>query len=132
MHADCKYPRFNEFDFQMRTLLGDITGASFADWPFTYDELEPYYAAAERLVGVQGKAGANPFESRRSGEFPMPPGPAMYGANVIADGAASSATRRSRIPRRSPRATIAAGRRATTAASAAASVARPMPSPHLR
>ena len=86
VHADCKYPRFNEFDFQMRTLLGDIPKASFADWPFTYDELEPYYAAVERLVGVQGKAGANPFESRRSGEFPMPPGPAMYGANVMADG----------------------------------------------
>jgi choline dehydrogenase-like flavoprotein len=86
VHADCKYPRFNDFDFQMRTLLGDITGASFADWPFSYDELEPYYAATERIVGVQGKAGANPFESPRSGEFPMPPGPAMYGANVMADG----------------------------------------------
>lgn len=44
------------------------------------------YAAAERLVGVQGQAGANPFESRRTGDFPMPPGAAMYGANVLADG----------------------------------------------
>ena len=87
VHADMKFPRYNDFDFEMGTLLGPIAGASFADWPFTYDELEPYYAAAERLVGVQGKAGANPFESQRSGDYPMPPGPQMYASVVMADGA---------------------------------------------
>ncbi|HYC21939.1 MAG TPA: GMC family oxidoreductase [Candidatus Bathyarchaeia archaeon] len=88
VHADCKYPRYDDFDFQIATAMGQIPpGTNFADWPFTYDEIEPFYAAAERIVGVQGLAGANPFESPRSGPFPMPPGPPMYGATVLADGA---------------------------------------------
>ena len=73
-HADLKMPRFIPTDFQLGTLLGDIAGASFADWPVQYDALEPFYAYAEKIVGVQGKAGANPFEGPRSAEFPMPPG----------------------------------------------------------
>ena len=87
VHADMKTPRFQEFDFQLGTLLGDVPDASFADWPLTYDELEPFYAAAERLIGVQGEAGADPFASPRSGPYPLPPGPPMYVASVLAEGA---------------------------------------------
>ncbi|HEU0164460.1 MAG TPA: GMC family oxidoreductase, partial [Thermomicrobiales bacterium] len=43
------------------------------DWPITYDELEPYYDKVEYLIGVSGKGGANPFESPRSRDFPLPP-----------------------------------------------------------
>ncbi len=53
-----------------------------ADWPLHYDELEPYYAAAERAIGVAGQAGANPFAAWRSGPYPMPPGAPMYGATL--------------------------------------------------
>lgn len=87
VHADMKTPRFAAFDFQLGTLLGDVPGASFADWPLTYDELEPFYAAAERLIGVQGLAGADPFAEPRSGPYPMPPGPPMYVANLLSEGA---------------------------------------------
>lgn len=87
VHADMKTPRFQEFDFRMGSELGDVPGASFVDWPFDYAELEPYYAAAERLIGVQGQAGADPFEAPRSGPYPMPPGPPMFVANLLADGA---------------------------------------------
>src|SRR5215212_7272820 len=40
-------PRFTPDDFRLRTIAGDLPGASLADWPITYDELEPYYAQVE-------------------------------------------------------------------------------------
>jgi gluconate 2-dehydrogenase alpha chain len=79
-HADGKLPRFRAVDFAMASELGPIEGADIVDWPFGYNDLEPYYTAAERLVGVAGLAGANPFEEWRSGPYPMPPGADMYGA----------------------------------------------------
>ena len=82
-------PRFQPTDFQFGTLL-DIPGTSFADWPVQYDELEPYYAWGERLCGVQGMAGANPFEGPRSSDYPMPPGAAMYGSTIVGQGLAAS------------------------------------------
>ena len=42
-------------------------------WPISYDDLEPYYADAERLYLVHGKAGEDHTEPSRSGEFPHPP-----------------------------------------------------------
>jgi choline dehydrogenase-like flavoprotein len=82
VHADGKLPRFREDDFRMLSELGPVEGANVADWPLTYEDLEPYYAAAERLIGVAGLAGANPFAAWRSGPYPMPPGPPMYGSLV--------------------------------------------------
>jgi choline dehydrogenase-like flavoprotein len=79
-HADGKVPRFREEDFSLLSTHGPVDGADVADWPLTYDDLEPFYAEAERSVGVAGEAGANPFAAWRSGPYPMPPGPPMYGA----------------------------------------------------
>jgi choline dehydrogenase-like flavoprotein len=86
VHADLKMPRFTVDDFHLGTLLGAVSGASFADWPVDYDMLEPFYAWGEKLLGVQGVVGANPFESKRSGPFPMPPGNVMYAATKFIDG----------------------------------------------
>ncbi len=44
----------------------------FARWPFDYHELEPFYTGAERLLGVHGAAGADPFDPPRSGPYPFP------------------------------------------------------------
>lgn len=82
VHADGKLPRFREDDFRVLSELGPVEGASVIDWPFGYDELEPYYAEAERAVGVAGDADANPFAAWRSGPYPMPPGAPMYCALV--------------------------------------------------
>jgi choline dehydrogenase-like flavoprotein len=87
VHADGKVPRFREVDFRPVSEYGPIDGAALVDWPVTYDELEPFYAEAERSVGVAGDADANPFASWRSGPYPMPPGAPMYGA-VISGAAA--------------------------------------------
>jgi choline dehydrogenase-like flavoprotein len=81
-HADGKVPRFRQEDFRMLSTLGPVDEAAMADWPLTYDDLEPSYAEAERLVGVAGEAGANPFAAWRSGPYPMPPGAPMYGALI--------------------------------------------------
>jgi len=86
VHADLKMPRFAPTDFQLGTLLGSIPNATFADWPVQYDELEPFYAWGERLLGVQGTMGANPFEGPRSSGYPMPPGNPMYGGLVVKKG----------------------------------------------
>jgi len=83
-HADGKVPRFQELDFRLLSELGPLPGADVRDWPIGYDELEPYYAEAERAIGVAGTAGANPFASWRSGPYPMPPGAPMYMATLSA------------------------------------------------
>ena len=41
-------------------------------WPISYDELEPYYAQAEKLYHVHGTKGEDPTEPWRSDDFPHP------------------------------------------------------------
>ena len=57
-------------------------GSTIEDWPFGYDELEPFYDIVERAVGVSGQAGnvngviderGNIFEGPRARPYPMPP-----------------------------------------------------------
>lgn len=60
--------RFRESDFVETELPGGISPA----WPFSYSELEPYYAAAENILNVRGEAGSDPFEPPRSGAYPLP------------------------------------------------------------
>lgn len=97
VHADGKLPRFREVDFALRSELGGVDGADIVDWPLTYAELEPYYAQAERLIGVAGEE-TNPFAAWRSGPFPMPPGADMYGATL----SAAAAERHGLHPYRAP------------------------------
>jgi choline dehydrogenase-like flavoprotein len=78
--------RMLESDFTPRSLHGDIPGASLADWPITYEELEPYYDRVEWSLGVAGIAGANRFEAPRSRDYPMPPIPNTRYAKAFHDG----------------------------------------------
>lgn len=90
-HADLKTPRFMPDDFRLGTLLGadfNSSGADFADWPVSYDQLEPFYLYTERMMGVQGAEGVDPHQGPRSGPYPMPPGAAMYVAQRVAAGIA--------------------------------------------
>jgi choline dehydrogenase-like flavoprotein len=61
-------PRFREEDFGA---VEHLEGTSPA-WPFTYADLEPYYAEAERMYRVHGNAGEDPTGPWRSGPFPYP------------------------------------------------------------
>jgi choline dehydrogenase-like flavoprotein len=82
VHADGKLPRFREVDFHLLSELGPIEGSTIDDWPIEYADLEPYYAAVERSIGVAGDAAGNPFAAWRSTPYPMPPGPDMFGATL--------------------------------------------------
>jgi gluconate 2-dehydrogenase alpha chain len=81
--------RLNPWDFKVRSETIRRYGASripkgstIEDWPFDYEELEPYYDKVEYAIGVSGKAGnlngkkderGNIFEGPRRREYPMPP-----------------------------------------------------------
>jgi choline dehydrogenase-like flavoprotein len=41
-------------------------------WPVSYDEMEPYYQAAEELYQVHGERGEDPTEPEASGPYPYP------------------------------------------------------------
>jgi choline dehydrogenase-like flavoprotein len=66
LHWEGYAVRMHERDFRLRT-LHEIA----EDWPIAYAELEPYYSAAERALGVAGVAD-EPWASPRSAPFPMP------------------------------------------------------------
>jgi len=82
-------PRFTENDFRLRTIAGDLPGATLVDWPITYADLEPYYSNVEWAFGVSGQAGANAFESPRSRSYPCPPMPTTRYAQKFHQGCAA-------------------------------------------
>ncbi|MCC6792344.1 MAG: GMC family oxidoreductase [Thermomicrobiales bacterium] len=59
-------------DFAMKSTFG--VGV---DWPIGYAELEPWYQAAEQMIGVAGKDEEENL-APRSGPYPMPPIPLTY------------------------------------------------------
>jgi len=63
--------RMRERDFSDLPLQNGISPA----WPFDYQELAPYYDAAETLYRVHGKSGVDPTEPPRSSPFGEPPRP---------------------------------------------------------
>lgn len=78
--------RFTPLDLSLgtfnagRTLQGDPGGEverEARDWPITYDQLEPYYCKAERLIGMNGQqAGqAKPFSDLNTYQRPLTPNP---------------------------------------------------------
>lgn len=71
---------------------------SGAAWPFGYDELEPFYDRAERLIGVAGETGDDPTEPRRAGPYPYPPGALAPAARLIWEAARDLGLRPFRLP----------------------------------
>lgn len=81
--------RLNPWDFKVVSETRRRYGGSripprstVEDWPFGFDELEPFYDIVEHELGVSGKAGnvqgrvdprGNVFEGPRRREYPMPP-----------------------------------------------------------
>jgi choline dehydrogenase-like flavoprotein len=67
--------RFMPADFRMASTYGVPAGSSLADWPLTYDELEPFYERAEWELGVAGDGRALRDHVPRRREYPLPPVP---------------------------------------------------------
>jgi len=58
-------PRLHREDFEMDSRYGLAD-----DWPIDYETLQPYYASAERALGVAGRQD-NPFAPPRATDYPM-------------------------------------------------------------
>jgi len=70
--------RFLEKDFEMHSRYGVAD-----DWPISYEDVRPYYARAERELGVAGEPG--PLSPPREEPFPMEPFPASEPDELYAD-----------------------------------------------
>ena len=79
LHWQGMVMRLHERDFEMQTRHG--VGA---DWPLSYADLQPYYAAAERAFGVAG-AMDNPYAPPREEPFPLPAFPPSHSDSLFAD-----------------------------------------------
>ena len=136
--------RLNPWDFKVVSETTRRYGASripkgstVEDWPFGYEELEPYYDKIEYEVGVSGQAGningtidprGNTFEGPRKRGYPMPP---LRGTAFIEKMAAAAKHARlasvSRARRRSTRAPTRTAPAACITASATAAAATSTP-----
>ena len=71
--------RYRAEDFRPVRQLGGTTPG----WPISYDEIEPWYQAAEELYGVHGDAEQDPTEPRHSGSYPFLPVPDEPGIAAV-------------------------------------------------
>ena len=63
--------RFHPETFHLKSFVGSVAGSNLADWPMSYDELEPYYEKSEYDLGVSGDL--NPYGPPRRRPLPLPP-----------------------------------------------------------
>lgn len=60
IHWEGACPRFEPYEFKARTVYGEQDDTALIDWPFEFQEIEPYYDRAEEKMGVTGRHG-NPM-----------------------------------------------------------------------
>ena len=72
------FPRLHPSDFKVKTLDGVA-----ADWPISYDTLEPYFAQNDRVMGVSGLAGDPMYPPKQP---PLPPIPLGLVGETVARG----------------------------------------------
>lgn len=73
---EANLPRYTEEDFSITKYMRDIpSDTSMVDWPWTYDEFQPYFERAEWEWGVSGASNQSAAQEKtRVGyEYPMPP-----------------------------------------------------------
>src|SRR5579859_5052670 len=104
-HWGAVFPRFVPDVFELLKSTTEKYGPkklpenhSVVDWGITWDEIEPYYTRADKLVGSSGKAGnirgkliegGNIFEGSRSEEYPTPPTKTPHYGTIFAEAAKS-------------------------------------------
>jgi choline dehydrogenase-like flavoprotein len=80
LHFTAYTPRPHPDDFRLHTDFG--VGA---DWPLSYEDLEPYLTEAEQFLGVSGPT-TYPWGGLRSGGYPLPPLPLNGAAQLMQRG----------------------------------------------
>lgn len=63
------------YEFNEATHEGTIAGTGFADWPISYEEMEPYYTKGEWELGISGRRIDTPLMAPMSKPYPLPPLP---------------------------------------------------------
>ena len=84
MHWGGVSPRYAPEDFHVRSQYG-----LGADWPFTYDDLDPFYQEAEERIGVAGEQGPAALDPRGKA-YPLPPLPVNYNLAQLQQWAANA------------------------------------------
>ncbi|MFB6079486.1 MAG: GMC family oxidoreductase [Haloferacaceae archaeon] len=79
LHWQGMVMRLHERDFRLQSETG-----LGVDWPLSYADLRPYYARAERAMGVAG-ASDNPFAPPRERPFPLPAFPPSHSDAIFAE-----------------------------------------------
>jgi choline dehydrogenase-like flavoprotein len=79
--------RFYPDDFRMASKYGVPEGSSLADWPITYDDLEPFYERAEWELGVAGDGEAIQDQVPRRRGYPLPAVPPSPQTTALNHGA---------------------------------------------
>ncbi|WP_411963213.1 GMC family oxidoreductase [Haloferax sp. YSMS24] len=79
LHWQGMVMRLHERDFELASRHD--TGV---DWPISYSDLKPYYADAERELGVAG-AVDNPYAPPRDDPYPLPAFPPSHSDSLFAD-----------------------------------------------
>ncbi len=87
--------RFREADFESEP---EIAGDSGAEWPYGYQDLEPFYCHAEEILGVAGDGAVDPTEPVRSKPYPQGPVPLSETSQMIGAAAESLGLRPFRMP----------------------------------
>ena len=72
-------PRFKPEDFELKSRTG-----FGADWPVNYDDMAPYYAQAEVLLGITGDSD-NDDPPRYGAKYPFPPTSYTLGDMLVID-----------------------------------------------
>jgi gluconate 2-dehydrogenase alpha chain len=104
VHWNGQHWRASPEDLRFRSHIEERYGKKFIpsdmtiqDYPVSFEELEPHFDHFEKVCGVSGTAGnlhgklqvgGNPFEGARSDEYPTPPLPPIYSAQLFANAAA--------------------------------------------
>ena len=103
VHWNGQHWRASPEDLRFRSHIEERYGKKFIpadmtiqDYPVSFEELEPHFDHFEKVCGVSGtagnlrgklRAGGNPFEGARSDEYPTPPVPAVYNAQLFENAA---------------------------------------------
>ena len=99
VHMSGFFYRLRPEDFRLRDFMGEVAHASLANWPITYEQLEPYYARVESLIGVSGNNDEGAHVSPRSTPYPLPAVTTHPGAALIDRGATKVGARAFVTPR---------------------------------
>ena len=81
--------RFCPDDFRMASKYGVPEGSSLADWPISYETLEPFYERAEWELGVAGESNAIRHLVPRRRDYPLPAVPPSPQTFALANSAAN-------------------------------------------